>query len=160
MAININDIIMQQVASAAQNVNIPSNVKSQALGGLTEAVLGGLTKTAAQQGGADILKQILSGKSTSGSADIASMAAKIFAQGAGKNLDSATNSALAAAIPSILSGLSGGIKDMDGDGDVDINDIILALSGAQPKTATAKKGAGNAILGAAAKAVLGSILKK
>lgn len=158
MAININDIIMQQVASAAKNVNIPSNVKNQALGGLTEAVLGGLTQTAAKQGGADILKQVLSGKSAGGSADIAAAAAKIFASGAGKGLDGATSKALSAAIPSILGGLSGGIKDMDGDGDVDINDIILALSGAKP--ATASKGNGGALLGAAAKAVLGSMLKK
>ena len=43
---------------------------------------------------------------------------------------------------------------MDGDGDVDLNDIILSLSGAQPKQ---KKSGG--LLGSVAGSVLGSILK-
>ena len=54
---------------------------------------------------------------------------------------------LAALIPGIMSKLSGIIKDQDGDGDVDINDILLTLKG----------GNGAGILGAAT-SILGSIL--
>ena len=54
---------------------------------------------------------------------------------------------LAALIPGIMSKLSGIIKDQDGDGDVDINDILLTLKG----------GNGSGILGAAT-SILGSLL--
>ena len=48
------------------------------------------------------------------------------------------------------------LKDMDGDGDVDLNDIILSLSGAQPKQQQKKSGG---LLGSVAGSILGGILK-
>lgn len=163
MALSLNDIIMQQVTAAVGNANIPSNVKNQALSGLAESVLGGLTQTAAKQGGADILKAVLGGGSKSGAADLSAVAGQIFAQGAGKGLDAATSKALSGALPQIIGGLAGGLRDMDGDGDVDINDVIIALTKGGAATAQPIKknnAAGKAILGAAAKAVLNGMLKK
>ena len=48
-----------------------------------------------------------------------------------------------------MAGLSGIIKDQDGDGDIDFNDLILAL-----------KGNGSNSLFNTAKAILGGILGK
>ena len=57
--------------------------------------------------------------------------------------------ALTALIPGIIGKVSGFIKGQDGDGDVDINDILLSLKG----------GAGSGLLGAAA-GILGGLFGK
>ena len=46
---NLSDIILQQVTKSVSgsNVQIPSNVQQQVLGGLSDSILGSLTKTAA-----------------------------------------------------------------------------------------------------------------
>ncbi len=54
-------------------------------------------------------------------------------------------------IPGIIGKLSNVIKDQDGDGDVDINDIIISLTG--------KKSGSSALLGAAT-GILGGLFKK
>ena len=67
--------------------------------------------------------------------------------GLGKSL----GSSLTALIPGIFSKLSGILKDQDGDGDVDLNDVIITLTG--------KKSTGSSLLGAAT-GLLGGLLKK
>lgn len=148
-----SDLLLKQVTSAASNVSIPSNLKNQVLGGLSDSILGSLTQTAAKAGGVDTIKQLLTGKANAASSPVTALAGKLFASNiAGKlNLNSATSNALTAVIPTVIGKLSGFIKDQDGDGDIDINDIIMTLTGGG-------KGKGS-ILGAAT-SILGGILKK
>ena len=142
---SLTDLLAKTVASAAQGVEIPSNVQSTVLNGLSDSVLKSLTQTATAPGGVDILKGLFSGKSNAATSPVTALAGKLFANNILSKLGLGTK---------INSALSGLIRDMDGDGDVDLNDIILSLSGAQPKQ---KKSGG--LLGSVAGSVLGSILK-
>ena len=142
----LTDLLAKTVASAAQGVEIPSNVQSTVLNGLSDSVLKSLTQTATAPGGVDVLKNLFGGKSNAATSPVTALAGKIFANNvlSKLGLGNKTNSAL-----------SGLIKDMDGDGDVDLNDIIMSLSGAQPKQ---KKSGG--LLGGVAGSILGGILGK
>jgi hypothetical protein len=147
---NINDIIGQLVNSAAGKLEIPANVKDQVLSGLSGSILGSLTQTAAKAGGLDEIKSIFTGKADAATSDITALAGNLF----NKNVLSKLNlgslaPALAGLIPGIMTKLSGFIKDQDGDGDVDLNDILLSLKG----------GAGSGLLGAAT-SILGSLFGK
>ena len=148
---NISDLIMQQVKAAAGNVQIPANVQNTVLNGLSESILGSLTQTAAKAGGLDQIKSLLTGKSSAASSPITELAGKLFTGNvlSKLNLGSVINSSLSGLIPQIRGGLSNIIKDQDGDGDVDLNDILLTLKG----------GKGSSLLGAAS-SILGSFLKK
>lgn len=150
---SISDLIMQQVKSAAGGVSIPSNIKDQVLGGLSDSILGSLTQTATKAGGVDIIKNLLTGKANAASSPVTALAGNLFNKNVvGKlGLGSALGSSLTSLIPGIFGKLSGIVKDQDGDGDVDINDIIIALTG--------KKSAGSSLLGAAT-GILGGLLKK
>lgn len=150
---SISDLIMQQVKSAAGGVEIPSNIKSQVLGGLSDSILGGLTQTATKAGGVDIVKNLLTGKSDVASSPVTALAGKLFTNNVvGKlGLSKGLGSSLTALIPGVLSKLGGILKDQDGDGDVDLNDVIVTLTG--------KKSGGSSLLGAAT-GLLGGLLKK
>lgn len=151
----IADIIKQQVASVAGGVEIPSTIKNQVLGGLSDSILGSLTQTAAQAGGIDAIKALVTGKTAAASSPITALAGKIFANNTLKNLnlDNALTGKLTALLPAIIGKVGGFIKDKDGDGDVDFNDILLTLTGGGQKQSA---GIGQTI----AKTVLGSLFKK
>lgn len=147
---NINDIIGQLVTSAAGKVEIPANLKDQVLGGLSSSILGSLTQTASKAGGLDEIKNLLTGKADAATSGITALAGNLF----DKNVLSKLNlgslaPVLAGLIPGIMGKLSGFIKDQDGDGDVDLNDILLSLKG----------GSGAGLLGAAT-SILGGLFGK
>ena len=149
---SIADLILGQVTSAASKVQIPDNLKQQALNGLSESILGSLTQTATKAGGIEQIKQLLTGKAAAASSPITALATKLFTGNilSKLNLGSAGQS-LSALIPTVMTGLSGIIKDQDGDGDVDLNDILIALQGGAGKS-------GN-LLGAAT-SILGGLFRK
>ena len=142
---------MQQVKNYAGAVEIPSNVKDTVLNGLGQSILGSLTQTATKPSGLEQIKSLLTGASSAASSPITALAGSLFTKNilSKLNLGSVLNSSLTGLIPKILGGLSNFIKDQDGDGDVDLNDILLTLKG----------GKSSGILGAAT-SILGSFLKK
>lgn len=127
---NISDFILKQVTSAAGKVEIPSNLKDQVLSGLSDSILGSLTQTASKSGGIDEIKNLLTGKTDAASSSVTALAGKLFSSNilSKLNLGSA-GTQLSALIPTVVGKLSNFIKDQDGDGDVDINDIIISLKG-------------------------------
>jgi len=153
---SISDLILQQVKAATGGVQIPSNVQSQVLNGMSSSVLGSLTQTVAKPGGVDLITSLLSGKANAATSPVTKLAGSLFTTNVLKNLNlgSALNGQLSGLIPVVMSKLSTILRDRDGDGDVDLNDIILSLKGGTGTTA------GGGILGAAAKSILGGILKK
>ena len=147
---NIQDLIQQIVGASAAKVNIPADIKDQVLGGLSNSILGSLTQTATQAGGLDMIKNLLTAKADAASSPITALAGNLFSDNVIKKLNLGSLApALTALIPGIMSKLSSVIKDQDGDGDVDLNDILLSLKG----------GAGAGLLGAAT-SILGGLLGK
>lgn len=145
---NINDYIQQVVGAAAGKVEIPAQVKDQVLNGLYSSILGSLTQTVAKPGGMEEVKNLLTGKINAASSPVTALAGNIFNSNVLSKLNLGKLApVLAGLIPGIMTKLSGIIKDQDGDGDVDINDILLTLKG----------GNGSGILGAAT-SILGSLL--
>ena len=148
---NISDIIMQQVQAAAVNLEIPSQVKSQVLGGLGDSILGSLTQTASKAGGIDAIKDLFTGKTQAAASPVTALAGKLFTNNilSKLNLGQGLSSSLSGLIPTILGKTSSFIKDQDGDGDVDLNDILLTL-----------KGGSGSILGSVLGSALGGGQKK
>ena len=145
---NINDYIQQLVGAAAGKVEIPAQVKDQVLNGLSSSILGSLTQTVTKPGGMEEVKTLLTGKINAASSPVTALAGNIFNSNVLSKLNLGKLApVLAGLIPGIMTKLSGIIKDQDGDGDVDINDILLTLKG----------GNGSGILGAAT-SILGSLL--
>lgn len=159
---NLSDIILQQVKNAAGNVAIPSNVQNQVLSGLSDSILGSLTQTATKAGGIDLIKNLLTGKADAATSPVTALAGSIFNSNVLSKLNlGALGATLTALIPKIFGGLKGIIKDQDGDGDVDLNDILLALKGGSGGILGSILGggkSGGSILGSVAGSVLGGIL--
>ena len=156
---SIADLITKQVLASAGNLQIPSEVKQNVLGGLSESILGSLTQTATKPGGIDLVKNLLTGATSAESSPITALAGKLFSNNilSKLNLNNVLKGSLLAAIPVVFSKLSGILKDQDGDGDVDLNDILITLKGGAAKQ---QQSAAGSILGSAAKSILGSLLGK
>ena len=148
---NISDLIMQQVKAAVGGVQVPADAQSQLIEGMSSSVLDSLTQTVAKPGGADLIKSLLSGKTSAASSPVTQLAGNLFTKNvlSKLNLGSALNGTLSGLIPGVMGNLSSIIRDRDGDGDVDLNDILLSLKG----------GSGGGILGAAT-GILGGLFKK
>lgn len=146
---SIQDIIAQQVKNLAGGVEIPANVKDQVLNGLSNSIFGSLTQTALKPGGIDQITQLLTGKAQAATSPITALASNLFGKNIGKLGLGALAGTLTGLIPQIMGSLSGFIKDQDGDGDVDLQDVLATLKGAG-------KGVGGGLLGG----LLGGIFKK
>ena len=172
---NLSDIILNQVTKsvAGSNIQIPAEVQNQVLGGLSESILGSLTKTATMPGGLDLVKNLLTGKADAATSPVTALAGNLFNSNVLSKLKlGAVGAALLAFIPKIMGGLKGIIKDQDGDGDVDLNDILLTLKGGSGSilgsvlggalggSKTQTSNAGGSVLGSIAGSVLGGILGK
>ena len=153
MAISILDLIKSQVSAQAGNVQIPSQAKDTVLNGLTDSIFGSLTQTVTKAGGIDQIKSLLTGSTSAQSSPITALAGNLFTNNILKklNLGTALNGVLSGLIPTIMGKLSGILKDQDGDGDVDFNDILITLKGGN-KTAASSSGGG--LLGG----ILGKVL--
>lgn len=167
---NLSDIIFQQVKNATGNVSIPANLQNQVLGGLSDSILGSLTQTAAKPGGIDIIKNLLTGKADAATSPVTALAGNLFNTNILSKLKiGAAGAALVALIPKIFGGLKGIIKDQDGDGDVDLNDILITLKGGSGSVlgsvlggalgGSSNKSSGS-VLGNIAGSVLGGIFGK
>ena len=124
-------MIKQQVSAAAGGVQIPANLQNQVLGGLSDSILGSLKKTATSKGGINIITDLLTGKTSATQSPVTSLAGSLFTNNILKNLNlgSVLNKSLLALIPTVLGGVTKLFKDQNGDGKVDINDVIIALGG-------------------------------
>ena len=153
MATSILDLIKQQVTAQAGNVEIPAQAKNQVLNGLTDSIFGSLTQTVAKVGGIEQIKALLTGKTAAAQSPITALAGNLFTANVLKNLNlgNVLNGKLSALVPAIMGKLSGILKDQDGDGDVDFQDILITLKGGN-KTQAQKTGGG--LLGG----ILGKIL--
>lgn len=154
MASSILDLIKQQVSAQAGNVEIPTQAKNQILNGLTDSIFGSLTQTVTKAGGIEQIKSLLTGQTSASSSPITALAGNLFTNNILKNLNlgNVLNGKLSALIPVIMGKLSGILKDQDGDGDVDFNDILITLK-AGNKTNTSG-GLGGGLLGG----ILGKVL--
>ena len=149
---SISDFILQQVKNATGNVSIPENLQQKVLGGLSDSILGSLTQTVTKAGGVDQIKELLTGKTNAAASPITELAGKLFNTNILSKLNlGSLGATLAGLIPGIMSKLGGILKDQDGDGDVDFNDLIITLKGG------AGAQAGGGLLGAAT-SILGGIL--
>ena len=129
---NLSDIILQQVTKnvASSNIQIPQNLQQQVLGGLSDSILGSLAKTATVPGGLEQIKGLLTGQADAAKSPVTALAGNIFNSNVLSKLKlGAAGAALLAFIPKIMGGLKNIIKDQDGDGDVDLNDVLLTLKG-------------------------------
>ena len=153
MAASILDLIKSQVAAQTGNLEIPAQAKNTVLNGLTDSIFGSLAQTATKPGGVDLIKNLLTGKTDAAASPITALAGNMFSSNILKklNLGSLLNGKLTALIPAILGGMTGILKDQDGDGDVDFQDILITLKGGN-KTQTQKSSGG--LLGG----ILGKIL--
>ena len=149
MASSILDLIKQQVTAQTGSVQIPSNAKDTVLNGLTDSIFGSLTQTVTKAGGIEQIKSLLTGKTAAASSPITALAGSLFSNNILKNLNlgNVLNGKLTALIPAIMGKLSGILKDQDGDGDVDFNDILITLKGGNKTTASTGGGLLGGILG-------------
>jgi hypothetical protein len=174
---NLSDIILQQVTKnvASSNIQIPQNLQQQVLGGLSDSILGSLAKTATAPGGLDQIKALLTGQADAAKSPVTALAGNIFNSNVLSKLKlGAAGAALLAFIPKIMGGLKNIIKDQDGDGDVDLNDVLLTLKGGSGsilgsvlggvlggnKPAAQPAGTGGSVLGSIAGSVLGGLFGK
>ena len=149
MANSILDLIKQQVTAQTGNVEIPAQAKNQVLNGLTDSIFGSLTQTVTKAGGIEQIKSLLTGKTAAASSPITALAGSLFANNILKNLNlgNVLNGKLSALIPVIMGKLSGILKDQDGDGDVDFQDILITLKGGNKTQASTGGGLLGGILG-------------
>ncbi len=149
---SISELILKQVKSAAGNVNLWGDLKDKGVDSASESILGSLTQTASKSGGIDQIKNLVTGKESAESSSITSLAGKLLSgKLSGRGLSSSQSASVSNLVPKAMSLLSNVIKDQDGDGDVDLNDILLSLKSGNSGSSS--------MLGAASK-VLGSFLKK
>ena len=125
------DLIKKQVNASAGEVDLPQGEKENLLGGLSDSIMGSLKSTALQKGGLDKIKDLFGGKVNAADSPITGLAGEMFKNNvlSKLNLGSGAMASLTGLVPKIMGNLSNFIKDRDGDGDVDLKDILASLTG-------------------------------
>ena len=127
---SIKDLISGQVASVAGKVEVPSNLKDKIFGGLSDSVLGSLTQTVGKPGGVEQIKDLVTGKVKAADSPVTALAGNIFDNDILQKLNlGSLGDKLKGLVPLVMGKLGNIIKDQDGDGDIDFNDLILTLKG-------------------------------
>lgn len=128
---SISDLILSQVKSATGGIEIPSDLKDKVFGGMSESIADSLTQTAARSGGIEDILSLLKGEVSAEKSPVTALAGNLFDKNvlSKLGLGDKLSSALKGVIPSVTGKLGKIFSDRDGDGDVDLNDILLALKG-------------------------------
>ena len=127
---SIKDLISGQVASVAGKVEVPSNLKDKIFCGLSDSVLGSLTQTVGKPGGVEQIKDLVTGKVKAADSPVTALAGNIFDNDILQKLNlGSLGDKLKGLVPLVMGKLGNIIKDQDGDGDIDFNDLILTLKG-------------------------------
>ncbi|MDD4514816.1 DUF937 domain-containing protein [Massilibacteroides sp.] len=125
------DLIKTQVAESIKGqVELPKEKESSVLGGISDAILGGLKQSAGETNGLENITSLFSGKTAASSSPVTQMIQSFFVQNIAPKLglSSSLASTVQAFLPTIIEALT---KKTASDGGLDIASVISSLAGGE-----------------------------